>query len=194
MAVLRRGFRVLVDTLDLEAGLRESAARPSPRSPPDQAAFAQLTHDFRYHLLWAAKKLRRGELWVATQACNCHLGGLLVTLLGWHTAAAQPLADAWHGGRFLERWADPQVLGALGDAYAGYDAAEVAAARAPEPSAVVPLPRRTSPRREGRAGPSPSTTRRTSLTADVRWSLGTGWRVGVDWRWPRRHPAWQRRN
>jgi aminoglycoside 6-adenylyltransferase len=98
MAVLRRGFRVLVDTLDLEAGLRESAARPSPRSPPDQAAFAQLTHDFRYHLLWAAKKLRRGELWVATQACNCHLGGLLVTLLGWHTVAAQPLADAWHGG------------------------------------------------------------------------------------------------
>jgi aminoglycoside 6-adenylyltransferase len=38
MAVLRRGFRILVDTLDLEADLRDSAARPSPPSLPDQAA------------------------------------------------------------------------------------------------------------------------------------------------------------
>jgi aminoglycoside 6-adenylyltransferase len=128
MAVLRRGFRVLVDTLGLEAHLQASAARPWPPELPDQAAFAQLTHDFWYHLLWAAKKLRRGELWIATQTCNCHLKGLLVTLLGWHTRAAEPLADTWHGGRFLERWADPHTLQELGHAYAGYDAAEVAQA------------------------------------------------------------------
>jgi aminoglycoside 6-adenylyltransferase len=126
MAVLRRGFRILVDTLDLEADLRDSAARPSPPSLPDQAAFAELTHDFWYHLVWAAKKLRRGELWIATQTCNCHLKGLLVTLLGWHTRAAEPLADTWHGGRFLERWADPHALQELRHAYASYDAAEVA--------------------------------------------------------------------
>jgi aminoglycoside 6-adenylyltransferase len=128
MAVLRRGFRVLVDTLGLEAGLRDGAARPSLAGLPDQAALDQLTHDFWYHLVWAAKKLRRGELWVATQACNCHLKGLLVTLLGWHATAAEPLADTWHGGRFLERWADPQALRELRHAYAGYDAAEVAGA------------------------------------------------------------------
>jgi aminoglycoside 6-adenylyltransferase len=128
MAVLRRGFWVLVDTLDLEADLRDGAARPSPPGLPDQAAFDQLTHDFWYHLVWAAKKLRRGELWIATQTCNCHLKGLLVTLLGWHTRADEPLADTWHGGRFLERWADPHALRELRHAYAGYDAAEVARA------------------------------------------------------------------
>ena len=128
MAVLRRGFRVLVDTLGLEATLRKSGAQPPAAGRPDQAALDQLTHDFWYHLVWAAKKLRRGELWVATQTCNCYVKGLLVTLLGWHTTAARPLADTWHGGRFLERWADPQALAALRDAYAGYDAAEVAQA------------------------------------------------------------------
>jgi Streptomycin adenylyltransferase len=54
------------------------------------------------------------------------LKGLLVTLLGWHTRAAEPLADTWHGGRFLERWADPHALQELRHAYASYDAAEVA--------------------------------------------------------------------
>jgi aminoglycoside 6-adenylyltransferase len=128
MAVLRRGFQVLVDKVGLEAGLRDSATQPPAASLPDQAAFAQLTHDFWYHLLWAAKKLRRGELWIATRACNCHLNGLLVLLLGWHARAAEPLTDTWHGGRFLERWADPQALGELRDASAGYQAAEVARA------------------------------------------------------------------
>jgi hypothetical protein len=61
-AVLRRGFRVLVDKLGLEATLRKVAAPPPAPGLPDQAAFAQLTHDFWYHLVWAAKKLRRGEL------------------------------------------------------------------------------------------------------------------------------------
>jgi aminoglycoside 6-adenylyltransferase len=126
MAVLRRGFRVLVDELGLEARLSASAGQPPTTRLPDQAALDQLTHDFWYHLLWAARKLRRGEVWIATQTCNCYLKGLLVTLLGWHTMVVQPLADTWYGGRFLERWADPQELRELGRAYAGYDPAEVA--------------------------------------------------------------------
>ncbi len=136
MAVLRRGFRVLVDTLGLAADLRDSAARPWPPDLPDQAAFDQLTHDFWYHLVWAAKKLRRGELWIATQTCNCYLKGLLVTLLGWRTRAAEPLADTWHGGRFLERWADPHTLQELRHAYAGYDA-DAVGARALEATAEL---------------------------------------------------------
>lgn len=125
-AVLRRGFRVLVDKLGLEATLRTGAAAPATPELPDQAAFAQLSHDFWYHLVWAAKKLGRGELWIATQTCNCHLKGLLVTLLAWQAKAADAQVDTWHGGRFLERWADPQALRDLREAYAGYDAAEVA--------------------------------------------------------------------
>jgi aminoglycoside 6-adenylyltransferase len=124
-AVLRRGFRVLVDKVGLEATLRDGAVQPPGSGLPDQAAFDQVSHDFWYHLLWAAKKLRRGELWVATRSCDCYLKGLVVTLLAWHAKAADPEADTWHGGRFLERWADPGALADLRDAYAGYDAAQV---------------------------------------------------------------------
>jgi aminoglycoside 6-adenylyltransferase len=128
IAVLRRGFRVLVDKLGLEASLRSSAAQPPATGLPDQAGFAQVTNDFWYHLVWAARKLRRGEQWIATQTCNCHLKGLVVTLLAWQAKAADPQADTWHGGRFLERWADPQALSQLRQAYAGDDAGEVARA------------------------------------------------------------------
>ena len=128
LAVLRRGFRVLVDKVDLEAAMRNGLARSPAPALPDQATFAQVTHDFWYHLVWAAKKLRRGELWIATQTCNCHLKGLVVRLLAWQARAADPQADTWHGGRFLERWADPQALRELQLAYAGDDTAEVARA------------------------------------------------------------------
>jgi aminoglycoside 6-adenylyltransferase len=51
---------------------------------------------------------------------------LLATLLGWHAQAREPSVDTWHGGRFLERWADPGALSALEDAYARYDLRDVA--------------------------------------------------------------------
>ena len=54
-AVLGRGFRVLVDKAGLEPALRRAASAPPPSGQPTPAAFAQLTHDFWYHALWAAK-------------------------------------------------------------------------------------------------------------------------------------------
>jgi aminoglycoside 6-adenylyltransferase len=54
--------------------------------------------------------------------------GRLVTLVGWHARTLDPAADTWHGGRFLERWADPGVLAALEKAYAHYDLRDVARA------------------------------------------------------------------
>jgi aminoglycoside 6-adenylyltransferase len=127
-AVARRGFRVLVDKFGFEVTLRRGGELPPPHPLPTAAAFAQLTHDFWYHVLWAAKKLRRGEVWVAKQSCDCYLKGLLVTLLSWHAKAADPTLDTWHGGRFLERWADQRALADLRQAYARYDADGVAGA------------------------------------------------------------------
>jgi aminoglycoside 6-adenylyltransferase len=127
-AVFARGFRVLVDKLDLEPALRRSASQRPPRALPTAAEFAQVTQDFWYHALWAAKKLRRGEVWVAKQSCDGYLKQLLVELLAWHAQASDPNVDTWHGGRFLERWADRHALEALRHAYAGYEAADIARA------------------------------------------------------------------
>jgi aminoglycoside 6-adenylyltransferase len=78
--VLGRGHRVLVDRigLDLPAG-------PAPPEPlPGEAEFAELVHEFWYQAVWASRKLRRGELWVASRGIDSGLGWLLGRMLAWH--------------------------------------------------------------------------------------------------------------
>ena len=97
-SVLARGVRVLVDKGVLE---------PLPTEARSAASedYAALVHEFWYRAIFAARKLRRGELHVAVQGCNCALRTLLQRALALEARAAG--RDAWHGGRFFERWADP---------------------------------------------------------------------------------------
>ncbi len=125
--LLSRGYRVLHDELGLEEALTElSPAAPDP--PPDSAALKELSSDFWYHALWTAKKLRRGEIFTAIDCLDGYLKWRLLTLLRWHARSVDPSVETWHGGRFLERWADPGALAALERAYARYDLRDVARA------------------------------------------------------------------
>jgi aminoglycoside 6-adenylyltransferase len=120
-AVFGRGYRVLVDRAGVASRIRTKSPAPS-RADGD---YAQLSNDFWYHAILAAKKLRRGELFVAKQTCDGYLKALTVQLLAWRAA---PGTDTWHNGRFVDRWADPADLRELGAAYARYDADDVARA------------------------------------------------------------------
>jgi aminoglycoside 6-adenylyltransferase len=126
--LLARGYRVLVDRIHLEERLARVAADASPPPPPTRDELLQLASDFWYHALWAAKKLRRGEVFTAKGCIDGYLKWRLVTLLEWHARSVDPALDTWHEGRFLERWADPGALAALEDAYARYDVRDVARA------------------------------------------------------------------
>jgi aminoglycoside 6-adenylyltransferase len=127
-ALLARGYRVLVDKIALADRLRRAAERAADGFPPTQRDLAELAGDFWYHALWTAKKLRRGEVFIAKECLDAYLKSRLVTLLGWHAKSVDPAVDTWHGGRFLERWADPGALAALESAYARYDLRDVARA------------------------------------------------------------------
>jgi aminoglycoside 6-adenylyltransferase len=120
-AVFARGFRVLYDD---GLGLEPPKAVELEAPPPTQAELDQLTNDFWYHLLWAAKKLWRGEVLLAKQVCDCFLTWRLVELARWRAHGA----DTWHGLRFFERWAGDDLVEALGPTFASYDASEVARA------------------------------------------------------------------
>jgi aminoglycoside 6-adenylyltransferase len=67
-------------------------------------------------------------VFTAIECLDAYLKARLVTLMEWHTRAVDPSVDTWHGGRFLERWADPGALAALESAYAHYDVRDVARA------------------------------------------------------------------
>ena len=126
LEVLARGHRVLHDEIGIAEAL--AALEPPGEDEPSAEALRELAADFWYHALWTAKKLRRGEVFTAIECLDGYLKARLATLLGWHARALDPSADTWHGGRFLERWADPGALAALERAYAHYDLRDVARA------------------------------------------------------------------
>ena len=117
--VLARGFKMLYGETS-----PPTEASPIESAPPAQEQLDQLSNDFWYHLLWAAKKLRRGELLLAKQACDGYLTGLLVELARWRALGT----DTWHGLRFFERWAGDDVVEALGPTFATYESDDIARA------------------------------------------------------------------
>jgi aminoglycoside 6-adenylyltransferase len=117
-AVLARGFSILYDGIGLPA---PETAAITPRPRPSQERLDQLSNDFWYHVLWGAKKLRRGELLLAKQLCDCYLTERIVELVRWRARDE----DTWHGYRFFERWAGEQTLDALRPTFAQYDAADI---------------------------------------------------------------------
>ena len=125
IGVAARGIRILLDK-DGELTRRFSGlGQPPPPAPPDQDALRELASDFFYHAVWAARKLRRGEVFTAKRCSDGYLDWLLVRILEWHARAQDPSVDTWHTGRFLERWADARAVAELGETYARYDAADV---------------------------------------------------------------------
>jgi aminoglycoside 6-adenylyltransferase len=128
LEVLGRGFRVMFDRDGILSDLSEwVAGRPRDDDwPPQLVDFENLVSDFWYHALWTARKLRRGERWVALDCLDGYMKARLLTVLEWQARSRDGgAADAWFGGRFLERWADSEVVAALGDAFARYDTADI---------------------------------------------------------------------
>jgi aminoglycoside 6-adenylyltransferase len=122
-AILRKGFRILTDK---EATRIQVPGGSEPPALPSAIEFSNLVNDFWFHLVWAAKKLRRGERLTALQATNGYLFGLLVRAARWHALALNPTGqEVWHSARFFERWADPRVIRDLAPAVAGYDARSI---------------------------------------------------------------------
>jgi aminoglycoside 6-adenylyltransferase len=124
--VLRRGFRPLVNKDSVK--LLDLRNEPPP-VPPSYSEFSNLVNDYWFHLVWTAKKLRRGELLTALEAINGYLRVLLLRTVRWHALACGPKGrDLWHGSRFFEKWADPRVVRELPYTVAQYDARSIASA------------------------------------------------------------------
>jgi len=123
--VLRRGFRILVDKDGLAQRLTDKARWPeSPQTLPTELTWNETSHDFLYHVVWAAKKAKRGELWIAKSSCDSYQKNLMLRLIEWH-AKTKSDRDTWHKGRFLEQWAEPEVLQDLPSTFAGYTLTDV---------------------------------------------------------------------
>jgi aminoglycoside 6-adenylyltransferase len=125
-SVLHRGARVLLDKDGIFPSLPPPSAEAPAVGPPSEAEFLSIVNEFWYRAVWSAKKLRRGELYIAISGCNGGMIRLLREMMERHARATRGWDfDTWHDGRFLERWADPRALEALRAAYAHYDASDI---------------------------------------------------------------------
>jgi molybdopterin-guanine dinucleotide biosynthesis protein A len=117
------------DLVVAEATALEAAAgEVRPVALPGEGALDELATDFWSAALWVARKLRRGEVFLAVDGVNGSMKRSLVTLMSWHARAVDATAEVWDEGRLLERWADPGALSALENAFARYDVRDVARA------------------------------------------------------------------
>jgi aminoglycoside 6-adenylyltransferase len=90
--------------------------------------FDFVVNDFLFQVVWASKHLRRGELWAAKDDVDGYMKAGLARVIEWHAMTKVPGANTRSGGRYLERWADHQIVERLSDTFATYQAAAVARA------------------------------------------------------------------
>ncbi|MFX1509275.1 MAG: aminoglycoside 6-adenylyltransferase [Promethearchaeota archaeon] len=127
--VIGRGIRVLIDKDKLMTNfLKEYKAIKIPKAgPPTEHEYLERVKDFWYHTVWAAKKIRRGELWEGKACLDCFMKGrCLLPMIEWHARLVHFHGyDTWFRGRFMERWADPRIIAELRGVFAHYDEEDV---------------------------------------------------------------------
>lgn len=106
--VFRRGMRVLLDRDGLATRLKLHDTEPIPPRPPTESEFLEMIHDFWYHAVLTAKKLRRGELWTAKACCDGYMKRLLLRAIECLPKASMAgtmtlgtMGVSWNSGQML---------------------------------------------------------------------------------------------
>ena len=121
--IMRPGYRILLDkdgVLARVAGLVSRLTLPPSRERP----LDEITGDFWYHAVWTAKKLRRGELWMAKGCCDGYLKDRFLEV--YSLARTQP--EGLTAVRFIDETLDAETAEQLRESYGAYDRAGVARA------------------------------------------------------------------
>jgi aminoglycoside 6-adenylyltransferase len=119
---LSQGIRILVDKDGVWSPLlRLQVQRPLP-AHPTESEFTNLVNSIWLWSIWTARILKRGELWRAQYNCDHEIKAMLLQMLEWRARAKYGLNHrTWYDGRFLERWAEPDVFMELQNTFAHYD-------------------------------------------------------------------------
>ena len=127
----KRGYKVLVDKDGLSKYIPQEDVYAVKLVPITEPEFINLENDFWFHTVWATKKLLRGELWAAKYCVDTYMKGLLLTLIESYAHVKNGMDyNTWHNGRFIDTWADTQVLNELRNAFSHYDKEDITRALA----------------------------------------------------------------
>ena len=88
--------------------------------------FLNLVSDFHYHVVWAAKKLARGETLVARECLDGYLRQLYLRCCAWEAISRGSSPPAVRLSRFFEIWASQSAIKGMATLCTRYEALEVA--------------------------------------------------------------------
>ena len=118
--VCNRGYEVLHDTMGAADLLAECVSDKIVYTGMTETEYVNMVNDFCFHVVWASKKILRGELWSAKMCIDAYLKNYLLKMTEMYSAYVRS-ADVWHDGRFLDRWADDKTKEALKKCFAHYE-------------------------------------------------------------------------
>lgn len=125
--VMNRGYEVMYDAEDFSVMLEENIAHELMPSDLSESEFNNMVNDFFFHIIWSSKKILRGELWSAKMCIDAYLKNYLLKMIEMYSVSKYHV-DVWHDGRFLDRWAEKQILSDLKKCFAHYDRKDMVSA------------------------------------------------------------------
>lgn len=119
--IVSRSYKILLDKTNFTDIISRVAKSDKPFSVPSESELQNLINEFWFHVIWAAKKVMRGELWSAITCVDGHMKEMLLKMTEYYSLALHGSDyDTWHSGRFIEQWAEPWVVKEFENIYAGY--------------------------------------------------------------------------
>lgn len=125
--VMNRGYVVMYDSAGYSQLLEENVSREIVHTDLSESEFINMVNDFFFHTVWAAKKILRGELWSAKMCIDAYLKNYLLKMIEMYSVSKH-CVDVWHDGRFLDRWAEKEILVDLEQCFAHYNKEDMVAA------------------------------------------------------------------
>jgi aminoglycoside 6-adenylyltransferase len=118
--VLNRGYIVMYDAMGATDILEEYIKQDVEYYFLSMEEFYNMANDFLFHIIWASKKVQRGELWTAKMCIDSYLKKYLLRVMEMYMISVNK-TDVWHNGRFIEKWADKELVHKLRSCFAHYD-------------------------------------------------------------------------
>lgn len=120
-AGFQRGVRLLLDKTGNGQQLLSKENITGEQNPITNDAYLQVVNMFGFACLYVAKQILRGEMWVANQR-DKECKQLLLQMMEWHAKALHGSGyDTWHAGKFINEWADKDIIVDLKESFGGYD-------------------------------------------------------------------------
>jgi hypothetical protein len=90
--------------------------------PPTEDELQKIINQLLFQLIFAGKKIKRQELWVAVSTINQQVSHLLLQLIEFHTVTVVKESQGIrYEGRFLEQRISPTIVDRLPLSFAKYD-------------------------------------------------------------------------